>query len=77
MSDPNNPAVLSQNGVELELASLRQSLAPIRFVFRSSAHTEGAIGFGFGFGELLPIQIPTPPVLAGPVMIEKSGRAIV
>jgi hypothetical protein len=35
------PAVLGPAGVELELASLRQSLALIRLDLRSSAHTEG------------------------------------
>ncbi len=35
------PAVLSQSGVELELASLRQSLALIRFDLRSSAQPDG------------------------------------
>ena len=35
------PAVLSPAGVELELASLKQSLALFRLDFRSSAHTEG------------------------------------
>jgi hypothetical protein len=37
--------VLSPAGVELELASLRQSLALIRLGFRSSAHSQG---FGTG-----------------------------
>ena len=35
------PAVLGPAGVELELASLRQSLALIRLDLRSSAQTEG------------------------------------
>jgi hypothetical protein len=35
------PAVLTENGVELELASLRQSLALIRFRLRSSAQPDG------------------------------------
>jgi len=35
------PAVLGPTGVELELATLRQSLALIRLDLRSSAHTEG------------------------------------
>ena len=35
------PAVLAENGVELELASLRQSLALIRFRLRSSAQPDG------------------------------------
>ncbi len=35
------PAVLSPAGVELELASLRQSLALIRLDLRSSAHSQG------------------------------------
>ena len=51
VSDPNNlPAVLAPAGVELELASLKQSLALIRLDLRSSAHTEG-VGFKFKFGE--------------------------
>ena len=42
VSDPNNlPAVLVPAGVELELASLRQSLALFRLDLRSSAQTEG------------------------------------
>jgi hypothetical protein len=35
------PAVLAKNGVELELASLRQSLALIHFLLRSSAQPDG------------------------------------
>ena len=35
------PAVLTENGVELELASLRQSLALIHFRLRSSAQSDG------------------------------------
>ncbi|GAB3469702.1 hypothetical protein GCM10011496_01810 [Polaromonas eurypsychrophila] len=35
------PAVLAENGVELELAALRQSLARIRFRLRSSAQPDG------------------------------------
>ena len=35
------PAVLASSGVSLELASLRQSRALIRWPLRSSAHTEG------------------------------------
>jgi hypothetical protein len=35
------PAVLAENGVELELAALRQSLALIRFRLRSSARPDG------------------------------------
>ncbi len=35
------PAVLAESGVELELASLRQSLALIRFRLRSSAQPDG------------------------------------
>ena len=35
------PAVLAPAGVDLELASLRQSLALIRLDLRSSAHTQG------------------------------------
>ncbi len=38
------PAVLGQSGVELELASLRQSLALIRFDLRSSAQPDGFWG---------------------------------
>jgi hypothetical protein len=38
------PAVLSQNGVRHKLATLKQVPALIRFVFRSSAHTEGLGG---------------------------------
>jgi hypothetical protein len=38
---PGQPAVLGPAGVELELATLRQSLALIRLDLRSSAHTEG------------------------------------
>ena len=46
------PAVLSPAGVELKLASLKQSLALFRLALRSSAQTEGfsGVGFGFGFG---------------------------
>ena len=51
VSDPNNlPAVLAPAGVELKLASLKQSLALFRLALRSSAHTEGA-RFKFKFGE--------------------------
>ena len=35
------PTVLAENGVELELAALRQSLALIRFWLRSSAQPDG------------------------------------
>jgi hypothetical protein len=45
------PAVLAESGVELELASLRQSLALIRFRLRSSAQPDGwgkKCGCGFG-----------------------------
>ena len=35
------PAVLAENGVELELAALKQSLALIRFWLRSSAQPDG------------------------------------
>ncbi|MDI1340248.1 hypothetical protein [Polaromonas sp.] len=35
------PAVLAESGVELELATLRQSLALIRFRLRSSAQPDG------------------------------------
>ncbi len=47
------PAVLAESGVELELASLRQSLVLIRFRLCSSAQPDGWVdkcGFGFGFG---------------------------
>ena len=44
------PAVLDPAGVELELASLKQSLALFRLDLRSLAQTEGA-GFRFKFGE--------------------------
>ena len=44
------PAVLGPAGVELKLASLRQSLALIRLDLRSSAHTEG-MGDEVKFGE--------------------------
>jgi hypothetical protein len=79
------PAVLSQNGVSLELAALRQSRALSRFAFRSSAHTEGRWGRDRvriririrGICEFLTFclrsRIRFHPVLAGPVMIEKSG----
>jgi len=46
-----HPAVLTENGVELELAALRQSLALIRFRLRSSAQPDGwgnKCGFGCG-----------------------------
>jgi hypothetical protein len=45
------PPVLAESGVELELASLRQSLALIRFRLRSSAQPDGwgnKGGFGCG-----------------------------
>ena len=50
------PAVLAESGVELELATLRQSLALIRFRLRSSAQPDGwgskyGNGYGFGCGE--------------------------
>jgi hypothetical protein len=48
------PAVLAENGVELELASLRQSLALIHFRLRSSAQPDGwgsKCGNGCGYGE--------------------------
>ena len=35
------PAMLTESGVELELATLRQSLALIRFRLRSSAQPDG------------------------------------
>ena len=44
------PAVLSPAGVELELASLKQSLALFRLDLRSSAQTEG-VECECGFGE--------------------------
>ncbi len=50
------PAVLAENGVELELAALRQSLALIRFRLRSSAQPDGwggQCGDGYGFGETM------------------------
>ena len=39
------PTVLAENGVELELAALRQSLGLIRFRLRSSAQPDG-LGVG-------------------------------
>ncbi len=46
------PAVLAESGVELELASLRQSLALIRFRLRSSAQPDGwGIECGYRYGE--------------------------
>ena len=48
------PAVLAENGVELELAALRQSLVLIRFRLCSSAQPDGGrneCGFGIGCGE--------------------------
>ena len=77
------PAVLSQNGVSLELAALRQSRSLIRFAFRSSAQPEGLWGrirvrvrvqgiFDF-LTFCLRSRIRSHPVLAGPVMLEKSG----
>ena len=39
-----HPAVLAENGVELELAALRQSLALIRLRLRSSAQPDGWLG---------------------------------
>ncbi|MDP3751904.1 MAG: hypothetical protein Q8Q98_08610, partial [Polaromonas sp.] len=50
------PAVLAENGVELELAALRQSLALICFRLRSSAQPDGwgdGCGYEFGFGEAM------------------------
>jgi hypothetical protein len=44
------PAVLASGGVPLELASLRQSRALIRLKLRSSAHSQGFCGIGFGIG---------------------------
>ena len=44
------PPVLAESGVELELATLRQSLALIRFRLRSSAQPDGW-GKEYGFGE--------------------------
>ncbi|WP_217349765.1 hypothetical protein, partial [Polaromonas sp. A23] len=49
------PAVLAESGVELELATLRQSLALIRFRLRSSAQPDG-------WGEYR-IPIPNPESL--------------
>ncbi len=40
------PVVLAENGVELELAALRQLLALIRFRLRSSAQPDGLGGAG-------------------------------
>ena len=45
------PAVLAENGVELELAALRQSLALIRFQLCSSARPDG-----WGSGMQIPIR---------------------
>ena len=42
------PVVLGPAGVELELASLRQSLALFRLALRSSAHSQGFCGKGSG-----------------------------
>jgi hypothetical protein len=47
------PAVLASSGVSLELASLRQSRALIRWPLRSSAHPEGNPGLGHPHGPLL------------------------
>ena len=44
------PALLTSSGALLELATLRQSRALIHLKLRSSAHTEGFCGEGFGFG---------------------------
>ncbi len=44
------PAVLGKSGVELELASLRQSLALIRFDLRSSAQPDGFWGINADAG---------------------------
>ena len=57
------PAVLASSGVSLELASLRQSRALIRWPLRSSAHTEGmgsqtAIRAIASLGPLLWAQAP-------------------
>jgi len=63
------PAVLAKNGVELELASLKQSLALIHFLLRSSAQPDGW-GNEYGCGEAgsrkarprrSPNPIPIPP----------------
>jgi hypothetical protein len=46
------PAVLAKNGVELELAALRQSLALIHFSLRSSAQPDGwDAEYKYQFGE--------------------------
>ncbi len=69
------PAVLAESGVELELATLRQSLALIRFRLCSSARPDG-LGSRYGCGKArtrfarprrspmahsTPDSIPTPP----------------
>ena len=66
------PAVLASSGVSLELASLRQSRALIRWPLRSSAHPEGNpkpdIHTGHRFAR------PTPPGRKR-CALRKLGRA--
>jgi len=75
------PAVLAESGVELELASLRQSLALIRFRLRSSAQPDGC-GKEYGLGETRarearprrsPISNPVPNAVPCPPFCMRRG----
>ena len=76
------PAVLAKNGVELELASLRQSLALIRFWLRSSAQPDGwgnefecgEAGTRFARPRRSPIANPNPnPIPIPPPFCMRRG----
>jgi hypothetical protein len=66
------PPVLAENGVELELASLRQSLALIRFRLRSSAQPDGW-GVGCGSGRGRASRAPASPNPASPPKARLAG----
>ncbi len=78
------PAVLAESGVELELASLRQSLALIRFRLRSSAQPDGwGNKCGCGFGEARtrkarprrsPMAYPNPLPIPPPFCMRRGAE---
>jgi hypothetical protein len=80
------PAVLAESGVELELATLRQSLALIRFRLCSSARPDG-LGSEYGCGEArtrfarprrsptaYPIPIPNPLLTPPPFWLRRGAQ---
>ncbi len=75
------PAVLAENGVELELASLRQSLALIRFRLCSSARPDGwgnECGCGeAGMRRARPRRSPNPaPILSPQPFCMRRGAQV-